>query len=107
MAILSCHAYREGEENKRLQELAKQLQYSGFRGVVVTDEDRLLIMVADKTVKQVQRIFQKICKQDMQVYVGIGDVVMRLQDLEDSYEHAMVAYQLTKDSDCDKSAGIR
>ena len=96
MAILSCHAYREGEENKRLQELAKQLQYSDFRGVVVTDEDRLLIMVADKTVKQVQRIFQKICKQDMQVYVGIGDVVMRLQDLEDSYEHAMVAYQLTK-----------
>ena len=96
MAILSCHAYREGEENKRLQELAKQLQYSDFRGVVVTDEDRLLIMVADKTVKQVQRIFQKICKQDMQVYVGIGDVVMRLQDLEDSYEHAMVAYQLTE-----------
>ena len=44
MAILSCHAYREGEENKRLQELAKQLQYSDFRGVVVTDEDRLLIM---------------------------------------------------------------
>lgn len=28
--------------------------------------------------------------------MGIGDVVMRLQDLEDSYEHAMVAYQLTK-----------
>ena len=78
IVILSCHAYREGEENKRLQELAKQLQYSDFRGVVVTDEDRLLIMVADKTVKQVQRIFQKICKQDMQVYVGIGDVVTRL-----------------------------
>lgn len=28
--------------------------------------------------------------------MGIGNAVMRLQDLEDSYEHAMVAYQLTK-----------
>ena len=34
--------------------------------------------------------------KEQAVYVGIGDVVMRLQDLEDSYEHAMVAYQLTK-----------
>lgn len=95
MVILSCHAYREGEENKRLQELAKQLQYSDFRGIVVEDEDRLLIMIAEKTLKQVQQIFQTICK-DSRVYAGIGDMVNRLQDLKDSYEHAMVAYQLTK-----------
>lgn len=96
MIILSCHAYRDGEENKRMQELAKQIHYSSLKGIVVEDEERLLIMVADRSMKQVRREFQSICKKDARVYVGIGTMVDRIQDLQDSYEQAMIAYQLTK-----------
>lgn len=96
MIILSCHAYRDGEDNKRMQELAKQIHYSSLKGIVVEDKERLLIMVADRSMKQVRREFYNICKKDSRVYVGIGSMVDRIQDLQDSYEQAMIAYQLTK-----------
>lgn len=96
MAVLSCNAYWEENGNKRLQEIARELRYSLERGIAVEENDRLLIMVSEQEKEHLKNVLQKICGLDHQVYVGIGTEVSRLQDIQESYEHAMTAYQLTK-----------
>ncbi|MDO4313639.1 MAG: PucR family transcriptional regulator ligand-binding domain-containing protein [Eubacteriales bacterium] len=96
MVVLSCNAYRTDGGNTRLRELAREIQYSAYRNIVVEEDDRLLILVIEQNKEMIKRDFQKLCRSDSQVYVGIGTEVSRLQDLQESYEHAMAAYQLTK-----------
>lgn len=96
MAVLSCNAYRSKDGNKRFQEIERELHYSLERGIAVEENDRLLIMVSEQDIVLFKRVLQKICDADPQVYVGIGTEVSRLQELQESYEHAMTAYQLTK-----------
>lgn len=96
MAVLSCNAYREKNGNKRLQEIARELHYSLDKGLVVEEDGRLLIMAPERDKEQVKHVLQKICGADSQVYAGIGTGVAKLQKLQESYEHAMTAYQLTK-----------
>ena len=96
VAVLSCNAYQTKEGNLHLRELARKMQYSTYRNIVIEEEDRLLILMAGQTQEFVNNIFGKLCKEDSRVYVGIGTKVSRLQDVQESYEHAMSAYQLTK-----------
>lgn len=96
MAVLSCNAYWQEDGNKRLQEIARELHYLLQHGIVVYEDNMLLIMVAEQEKEHLKRVLQKICGLDQQVYVGIGTEVSRLQELQESYEHAMTAYQLTK-----------
>lgn len=96
MAVLSCNAYQSEDGNKRFQEIERELHYSLERGIAVEENGRLLIMVSEQDIVLFKRVLQKICGADPQVYVGIGTEVSRLQELQESYEHAMTAYQLTK-----------
>ncbi len=96
MAVLSCNAYWEEGGNKRIQEIARELGYSLEHGIVVYENNILLIMVSEQEKEHLKGVLQKICGSDCQVYVGIGTEVPRLQELRESYEHAMTAYQLTK-----------
>lgn len=96
MAILSCNAYWEEDGNKRLQEIARELHYALERGIVVDENNRLLIMVSEQEKELLKTVLKKICSTDARVYVGIGTEASRLQELQESYEHALTAYQLTK-----------
>lgn len=96
MIILSCNAYRTEEGNKRLKEIEREIQYSMYRTVVAEENNRLLILVTEPNKEVLKCEFQKLCRADLRVYVGIGTEVSGLQRLQESYEHAMAAYQLTK-----------
>lgn len=95
IAVLSCNAYRTEGGNGRLQEIARELYYSLEHGIVVAEDDRLLIMVPEHGKEILRKKLEQICKADSRVYAGIGTEVSRLQELQESYEHAMTAYQLT------------
>lgn len=96
MAVLSCNSYRTSEGNKRLKQIARSIQYSGYKQVTLEEEDRLIIMFVESGEGSVKEEFQKLCDSDRKVYAGLGTEVFRLQDLKESYEHAFSAYQLTK-----------
>lgn len=95
IAVLSCNAYRAEGENRRLQEISRELYYSLEHGIVVEEGDRLLIMVPEQGKEILRKKLEQICKVDSKVYAGIGMEVPRLQGLQEGYEHAMTAYQLT------------
>lgn len=96
MAVLSCNAYWEEDGNKRLQEIARELHYLLEHEIIVEENGRLLIMVSEQGKEHLKKVLQKICASDSRVYVGIGTEVSGLRELQESYEHAMTAYQLTK-----------
>lgn len=95
IAVLSCNAYRSDGENRRLQEISRELYYSLEHGIVVEEGDRLLVMVSEQGKEVLRKKLEQICKVDSKVYAGIGMEVPRLQGLQEGYEHAMTAYQLT------------
>lgn len=95
IAVLSCNAYRTDGENRRLQEISRELYYSLEHGIVVEEGDRLLVMVSEQGKEVLRKKLEQICKVDSKVYAGIGMEVPRLQGLQEGYEHAMTAYQLT------------
>lgn len=95
IAVLSCNAYRSDGENRRLQEISRELYYSLEHGIVVEEGDRLLVMVPEQGKEILRKKLEQICKVDSRVYAGIGMEVPRLQGLQEGYEHAMTAYQLT------------
>lgn len=95
IAVLSCNAYRAAGGNCRLQEIARELYYCLHHGIVVEEGDRLLIMVSERGEEILRKKLEQICQSDSKVYAGIGTEVSRLQELQESYEHAMTAYQLT------------
>lgn len=95
IAVLSCNAYRTDGENRRLQEISRELYYSLEHGIVVEEGDRLLAMVSEQGKEVLRKKLEQICKVDSKVYAGIGMEVPRLQGLQEGYEHAMTAYQLT------------
>lgn len=96
MAVLSCNAYRDRNGNKRLLEIAREIHYSLEKGLVTEEGGRLLIMAARQDKEQVKGVLERVCGSDNRVYAGIGTEVSKLQSLQESYEHAMTAYQLTR-----------
>ncbi len=95
IAVLSCNAYRTAGGNRRLQEISRELYYSLEHGIVVAEGDRLLVMVSEPGKETLRKKLEQICKADSRVYAGIGMKAPRLQGLQEGYEHAMTAYQLT------------
>lgn len=94
--IVSCHTYDTDSGNKELEQIEKSLHYILKKGIVYEEEGRLIIMVAGHQRKGMEKEIRKICAQDSNVYAGIGPVVKQMKDIQNSYEKAYTAYQLTK-----------
>lgn len=96
MSILSCHTYQAGNSNQRLKQLEKIIQHAPYKNVVYEENDMLFILSASEKSANIYREFEKLCKKDKNVYVGIGSRVHHLQDIHKTFAQAMAAYQLTK-----------
>ena len=96
MVLVSCHAYSTEKENPILKQLERKLMYSRYRTVVYEKQGILFVLVADEKLEEIQEAFEELCRRDENIYVGIGTRVHRLQDIHESFEHALSAYQLTK-----------
>lgn len=96
MAIISCHTYRTQKGNPKLKLLEKQLAYSPYRTIVYEEQDMLFALIADEKLASIQKAFEDLGQRDPNIYIGIGTRAHRLQDIHESFEHALSAYQLTK-----------
>lgn len=94
--ILSCHTYDTENGNERMEQIEKALRFAMKNGIMYEEKGRLTILAAGYRTKDVYREFQQLCRQDSNIYVGIGTVVNRMKDIYISYEKAYMAYQLTK-----------
>ena len=96
VAILSCNAYRTATGNPKLKQLEKAILYSGYRTITYEERGRLIILLAGEELQTLIDICRRTCRNDKNIYVGIGTLVEKLSDIYRSYTHADAAYQLTK-----------
>ncbi len=93
--ILSCNAYQTERGNETLEKIKKTLRYHMEKCIVCEENEKLLILTVGDSEKKIVEKFRKMCEEDANIYVGIGTVVHRIQEIKKSYNRAMSAYQLT------------
>lgn len=94
--ILSCHIYDKDTGNERLTRIEKSLRFILDHMIAYEEYGRLIILAAGCTLQKVREEFQRICRKDSNVYVGIGTVADGIKDIHRSHENAYTAYRLTK-----------
>lgn len=95
VVILSCDAYGTQKGNETLDSIQKELRNVMEKGIVSEENERLIILVANSSEKEVVDAFQKMCREDINVYVGIGTGVRNIKEIHKSYDRAVTAYTLT------------
>lgn len=96
VALVSCHAYDTESGNQILGQTEKSLRRIFKNAVTYEEKGRLLVLTAGYQKAKVENEFRKLCKQEPNLYVGIGPAVERVGDICNSYEKAYTAYRLTK-----------
>lgn len=94
--ILSCHTYDEESGNERLNKIEKSLRFILDHMIAYEENGRLIILAAGCPLQMVWEEFGKICRNDSNVYAGIGTVADGIRDIHRSHENAYTAYRLTK-----------
>lgn len=94
--ILSCYTYDTESGNVRLKQIENTLRYVLRKAVIYEEKGRLIILAAGYLTGRLQKEFGKICREDTNIYVGIGTTERRIVDIHNSYENAYTAYRLTK-----------
>lgn len=94
--ILSCHTYDEETGNERLNKIEKSLRFILDHMIAYEENGRLIILAAGCPLQMVWEEFGKICRNDSNVYAGIGTVADGIRDIHRSHENAYTAYRLTK-----------
>ena len=64
--------------------------------IAYEENGRLIILAAGCPLQMVWEEFGKICRNDSNVYAGIGTVADGIRDIHRSHENAYTAYRLTK-----------
>ncbi len=96
IVILSCFTYDTEHGNEKLEQLHDLLRRILRKSVIYEEKGRLIVLTAGYLISRLKEEFYKICKDDSNVYVGIGTVERRIMDIHHSYENAYTAYELTK-----------
>lgn len=94
--ILSCFTYDTERGNERLKQIENTLRYVLHKSVIYEEKGRLIILAAGYLTTRLQKEFGKICREDSNIYAGIGTTERRIADIHNSYENAYTAYRLTK-----------
>lgn len=94
--ILSCYTYDTESGNKRLKQIENNLRYVLRKSIIYEEKGRLIILAAGYLITRLQKEFGKICKEDANIYAGVGTTEKRIEDIHNSYENAYTAYRLTK-----------
>lgn len=94
--ILSCYTYDTESGNERLKQIENTLRYMLRRSIIYEEKGRLIILAAGYLISRLRAEFGKICREDMNIYAGVGTTVDRVLDIHNSYENAYTAYRLTK-----------
>lgn len=94
--ILSCYTYDTESGNERLRQIENTLRYVLRKSIIYEEKGRLIILAAGYLISRLQKEFGKICREDVNIYAGVGTTVKRVLDIHHSYENAYTAYRLTK-----------
>ena len=94
--ILSCYTYDTESGNERLCQIENNLRYVLSTSIIYEEKGRLIILAAGYLIGRLRKEFGKICREDSNIYVGIGTTEKRIVDIHNSYENAYMAYRLTK-----------
>ncbi len=95
VVILSCDAYGTEKGNKILSQLQKNIRNVMEKGIVCEENERLIILIANGSEREVIDAFREIGEKDSNVYVGVGTTVRTSKEIHKSYDRAVTAYKLT------------
>lgn len=94
--IISCHTYDDEAGNARLDKIEKSMRFILEKMIAYEEHGRLIILAAGSALSRIQEEFGRLCRNDSNVYAGIGTVAEGVRDIHRSHENAYTAYQLTK-----------
>jgi endonuclease IV len=94
--IISCHTYDDEAGNARLDKIEKSMRFILEKMIAYEEHGRLIILAAGSVLSRIQEEFGRLCRNDSNVYAGIGTVAEGVRDIHRSHENAYTAYQLTK-----------
>lgn len=94
--ILSCYTYDTESGNVRLKQVENMLRHVLRKSIIYEEKGRLIILAAGYLVSRLRKEFGKICREDTNIYAGVGTTEKRIADIHNSYENAYTAYRLTK-----------
>ncbi|GFI50973.1 proline-responsive transcriptional activator PutR [Lachnospiraceae bacterium] len=94
--IISCHTYDDEAGNARLDKIEKSMRFILEKMIAYEEHGRLIILAAGSVLSRIQEEFGRLCRNDSNVYAGIGTVAEGVRDIYRSHENAYTAYQLTK-----------
>ena len=95
IAILSCDTYGTQEGNEVLHRIQKGIRNILKKGIVCEENDSLIILIAGNSDDEVIDASRKICKEDKNIYIGVGTTVHQMQDIHKAYHQAVTAYKLS------------
>ena len=75
--ILSCFTYDTERGNERLKQIENTLRYVLRKSVIYEEKGRLIILAAGYLITRLQKEFGKICREDSNIYAGIGTTERR------------------------------
>ena len=96
IAILSCDAYGTQQGNEALHRIQKGIRNMLKKGIVCEENERLIILVVGNSEEEVIKASREMCKEDRNIYVGIGTTVHEMKDIHKSYSRAVTAYGLAE-----------
>lgn len=94
--ILSCYTYDTESGNERLRQIENILRYVFRKSIIYEEKGRLIILAAGYLISRLRKEFGKICREDVNIYAGVGTTEKQIADIHNSYENAYTAYRLTK-----------
>lgn len=94
--VVSCHTYHTENGNKALEKIAESMRYFLKKAVLYEENGILIILAVGDQISLLRKGMSEQCKQDANIYVGVGVTVTSIGDIHRSYTTAKTAYQLTK-----------
>lgn len=94
--ILVRYTYDTESGNERLRQIENILRYVLRKSIIYEEKGRLIILAAGYLISRLRKEFGKICREDGNIYAGVGTTEKQIADIHNSYENAYTAYRLTK-----------